>query len=59
MAEPDGLLLPFVLHPTRGLLERRARHRTAHAALVAEIQALLSKSRPPHRAGPRPLRKTG
>ena len=55
LAEPDGLLLPFLLHPTRGLLERRARHRTAHAALVAEIQALLSRSRPPHRTGPRPL----
>jgi LuxR family transcriptional regulator, maltose regulon positive regulatory protein len=55
LAEPDGLLLPFLLHPTKGLLERQARHRTAHAALVAEIQTLLSKSRPPHRAGLRPL----
>ena len=55
LAEPDDLLLPFLLHPTKGMLERRARHRTSHAALVAEIQALLSQSRPPHRAGPRPL----
>jgi LuxR family maltose regulon positive regulatory protein len=37
LAEPDGVLLWFLLHPVPGLLERHARHRTAHAALVAEI----------------------
>jgi DNA-binding CsgD family transcriptional regulator len=42
LAEPDGLLLPFLLHPAPGLLERRARHRTAHAALVAEICSMLA-----------------
>ena len=42
LAEPDGFLLPFLLHPTKGLLERRARHRTAHAALVAEIRGMLA-----------------
>jgi len=44
LAEPDGLLLPFVLHPAPGLLERLARHRTAHAALVDEIRGMLAGS---------------
>jgi len=55
VAEPNGVVTAFLLHPAPGLLERHARHPTAHAALLAEIQALLFKSRPPHRAGPRPL----
>jgi len=42
LAEPDGLLLPFLLLPAEGLLERRAGHRTAHAALVAEIRGMLA-----------------
>ena len=33
-AEPDGVLLWFMLHPVPGLLERHTRHRTAHAALI-------------------------
>jgi LuxR family transcriptional regulator, maltose regulon positive regulatory protein len=37
LAEPDGVLLWFLLHPVPGLLERHARHQTAHAAMVAEI----------------------
>ena len=47
LAEPDGLLLPFLLHPAPGLLERRARHGTAHAALVAEIRGMLAGSAGP------------
>jgi LuxR family maltose regulon positive regulatory protein len=48
-AEPDGMLLPFLLHPVLldpapGLLERHAPHRTAHAALLAEIRNLLAGS---------------
>ena len=39
VAEPDGLLLPFLLHPARGLLERHARHRTTHASLISDILA--------------------
>ena len=55
LAEPDGALLWFLLHPVPGLLERHARHRTAHAALIAEILSLLAGSRPaPPPAGPRP-----
>ena len=55
LAEPDGALLWFLLHPVPGLLQRHARHRTAHAALIAEILSLLAGSRPaPPPAGPRP-----
>lgn len=47
--------MPFLLHPAKGLLERHARHRTAHAALIAEIQSLLAGSRPaPPPAWPQP-----
>jgi LuxR family maltose regulon positive regulatory protein len=40
LAEPDGALLWFVLHPVPDLLERHARQRTAHAALVADVLSL-------------------
>jgi len=44
-----------VLHPAPDLLERHARHGTAHAALIAEILSLLAGRTPaPPRAGPRP-----
>jgi LuxR family maltose regulon positive regulatory protein len=36
LAEPDGVLLPFLLHHTP-LLEHRAPHHTTHAALITEI----------------------
>jgi LuxR family maltose regulon positive regulatory protein len=54
-AEPDGALMWFVLHPAPGLLERHARQRTAHAALIADILSLLAgrKLTPPP-AGPQP-----
>jgi LuxR family maltose regulon positive regulatory protein len=42
LAEPDGLLLPFLLHPAPGLLERHLRLRTTHASLIYEILNLLS-----------------
>ena len=45
LAEPDGALSLFLLHPAPCLLERQARQRTAHAALIAEIQALLAGNR--------------
>jgi LuxR family transcriptional regulator, maltose regulon positive regulatory protein len=54
-AEPDGAVLTFLLHPAPGLLERYARQRTAHAALLAQILDLLAGNRPsPPPAGPRP-----
>jgi LuxR family transcriptional regulator, maltose regulon positive regulatory protein len=46
LAEPDGGLSVFLLHPAPGLLERHARHGTAHPALIAEIQSLLAGNRP-------------
>jgi LuxR family transcriptional regulator, maltose regulon positive regulatory protein len=44
-----------LMHPVPGLLERHARQRTAHAALLAQILDLLAGNRPaPRAAGPRP-----
>ena len=59
LAEPDSLLHPFLLHPAPGLLERQARRRTAHAALIAEILNLLAGgNRPASPPGePRSLRE--
>ena len=37
LAEPEGLVLPFMLWPSRELLERHPKHRTAHATLIATI----------------------
>ena len=57
LAEPEGVLWFFLLYPAPDLLERHARHRTTHAALIAEILSLLAVSKlasPP--AGP-PLRE--
>ena len=42
LAEPDGVLIMFLLHPAPGLLQRHARQRTAHAALIADILSLLA-----------------
>jgi LuxR family transcriptional regulator, maltose regulon positive regulatory protein len=53
LAEPDGALMWFLLHPAPGLLERHARRRTTHVALVAQILDLLAGNRPaPPPAGP-------
>ena len=41
LAEPDGLLFPFQLHPATPLLERHARQRTAHPALIWKIISML------------------
>jgi LuxR family maltose regulon positive regulatory protein len=57
LAEPDGALFWFLLHPAPGLLERHARHGTAHAALIADILSLLAgrKLAPPPAGPPPPL----
>jgi LuxR family maltose regulon positive regulatory protein len=55
LAEPDGVLLWFLLHPVPGLLERNARHRTTHAALITAIQSLLAGRGSATPTGPRPL----
>jgi LuxR family transcriptional regulator, maltose regulon positive regulatory protein len=49
VAEPDGAVLPFLLHPVLGLLERHPRHRTTHPSLISEILSLLPGS--PARSG--------
>jgi len=46
LAEPDGAVLPFLLHPAPRLLERQARGRTGHAALIAEVLDALAGNRP-------------
>src|SRR5262249_18219019 len=57
LAEPDGMLTVFLLHPAPGLLQRQARQRTAHAALIADILSLLAgrKLAPPPTGPPPPL----
>jgi len=50
VAEPHGLLIPFLLHPAPALLERHARLRTTHSSLISEILSLLSGPAP----APRP-----
>jgi LuxR family transcriptional regulator, maltose regulon positive regulatory protein len=54
LAEPNGTLLWFLLHPVPSLLERHARRRTAHPALIADILNLLAGQAPAPPAGPRP-----
>jgi LuxR family transcriptional regulator, maltose regulon positive regulatory protein len=46
LAESDGLLFPFLLHPTPELLERHARQRTAHPALIRKIISVLGGRTP-------------
>jgi LuxR family maltose regulon positive regulatory protein len=59
LAEPDGVLYPFLFHPAPGLLERHSRHHTSHASLVAEILNLLAgKSPAPSPGEPEPLRES-
>lgn len=50
LAEPEALILPFLILPSRGLLTRHRQHRTAHAALLANILDVLAGSALPARA---------
>jgi LuxR family maltose regulon positive regulatory protein len=54
LAEPDGALLWFLLHPVPGLLQRHTRHRTAHPVLVSDILSLLAGQAPAPPVGPPP-----
>jgi LuxR family maltose regulon positive regulatory protein len=49
LAEPEGLILPFVLWPSRELLERHPRHRTAHATFITAILDTLDGRATPKR----------
>jgi LuxR family transcriptional regulator, maltose regulon positive regulatory protein len=55
VAEPEGLVLPFVLAPAQDLLESLPRHRTAHPTLLRTILDVLAGSSAPRRDGPVPL----
>jgi LuxR family transcriptional regulator, maltose regulon positive regulatory protein len=53
LAEPDGLVLPFLVTPAPEpveLLERHPRHRTAHAGLLSDLIGVLRGSAPAVRA---------
>jgi LuxR family maltose regulon positive regulatory protein len=46
LAEPEGIVLPFILGRVRDILERLPRHRTAHATLRQAILDVMSGSAP-------------
>ncbi|HEX3964038.1 MAG TPA: LuxR C-terminal-related transcriptional regulator [Trebonia sp.] len=47
LAEPDGALQPFLIHPAPKLLQRHAGNGTAHAGLITETLKLLWGARRP------------
>jgi LuxR family maltose regulon positive regulatory protein len=55
LAEPDGLILPFMLWPSRELLERHPKHRTAHGAFISTILDTLAGRAVPQRGPSAPL----
>jgi LuxR family transcriptional regulator, maltose regulon positive regulatory protein len=55
LAEADGIVLPFILAPVRGLLERVPRHRTAHATLLRSILDVITGASAPPGDRPEPL----
>ena len=55
LAEPEGIVLPFVLAPVRELLGRMPRHRTAHGAFLRTILDVLAGSSAPRAGEPAPL----
>ena len=46
LAEPEKIVLPFILAPVQELLDRLPRHRTAHAALLRMILDVLAGASP-------------
>ena len=46
LAEPDSVLLPFLLHPAPGLLDRHRCTCPAHAAMIGRILDLLARAEP-------------
>jgi LuxR family transcriptional regulator, maltose regulon positive regulatory protein len=47
LAEPDRIVLPFVLVDTKALLERHRRQRSGHAALLMDVLDLVGGASPP------------
>jgi LuxR family maltose regulon positive regulatory protein len=59
LAEPDGILHPFLVYPAPELLERHSRHHTSHASLIAEILNRLAGGSPtPSLGEPEPPRES-
>jgi LuxR family maltose regulon positive regulatory protein len=59
LAEPDGIIHPFLVYRAPGLLERLSRRGTSHASLIAEILNLLAGGSPtPWLGEPEPLRES-
>jgi LuxR family maltose regulon positive regulatory protein len=54
LAEPDGIVFPFVAIRAGELLQRHPRHRTAHAGFLSDILDVLAGSVLPEVAGRRP-----
>ena len=50
IAEQDGLVFPLMVVPARDLLERHPRHRTTHAALLADLLSVVGGSSLPARS---------
>jgi LuxR family transcriptional regulator, maltose regulon positive regulatory protein len=55
LAEPDGIILPFILTPVGELLEGYPRYRTAHATLLRTILGVRAGSSAPARGEPASL----
>jgi LuxR family transcriptional regulator, maltose regulon positive regulatory protein len=63
LAEPDGVLSPFLLYPVPDLLQRHRGRHTTHAALISEILDRLSQPKGEQAGSPEatlqePLRKS-
>jgi LuxR family maltose regulon positive regulatory protein len=56
LAEPEGLILPFMLWPCSELLERHPKHRTGHATLISTILDTLAGRAAAPRGPSAPLR---
>ncbi len=55
LAEPEGMVLPFILACTEDILKRMPRHRTGHATLRQAILDVLAGSAPRLEGKPAPL----
>ncbi len=56
LAEPEGLILPFMVWPCSELLDRHPKHQTAHGSLIATILDTLAGGAAPRAGAPTPLR---